>query len=75
MSRGRATAAAWRAFQESPDFPAMLNPATLGTDHPEEYLRNRLWHAFMAGAGAMETIMETEARQADAIPVIQEPRT
>jgi hypothetical protein len=48
---GERMAAAWKAWIESEEGKDCARFSTLGAaSHPEPYLHNRLWRAFMAGA-------------------------
>lgn len=53
MREGEALAFAWNVWSESEEGRECEEPTTLYA-HPEarQYLRNRLWRAFMAGADA-----------------------
>lgn len=54
-------AEAWGEWLETPTGQTCADAETLRIPHAGEYLKNRLWHAFMAGVAAAEAKDEESA--------------
>jgi hypothetical protein len=60
---GKQAARAWNAWLASKDGQDCMGWRSMGlTEQQQQYLHNRLWHAFMAGVAACEAITTTTTK-------------